>query len=117
MRRKPRQYQPWFKREVVEELLSGRSNINQLSRKHEISKALISYWRDQYLKGGLQEDTGGNVRDLKRRIAELEQMVGRLTMDNELLKKALTYLERREKGISLLITGKNSEQSGGDASS
>lgn len=109
--RRQRKYQQWFKREVVEELLSGRSNINQLSRKHEISKALISYWRDQYLGGDLQEDTGNDVRDLRRRVRELEQLVGRLTLDNDLLKKALAYMGRRERGISLPPIGEDSERS------
>ena len=114
--RKQRKYGPWFKREVVEELLSGRSNINQLSRKHDISKALVSRWRDQYLKGILDEDTGGDVRSLKRRIRDLEQLVGRLTLDNELFKKALAYQAQRESGISSVFTGRNSEESEGGAS-
>jgi hypothetical protein len=40
------------------------------------------------------------------RIAELERMVGKLTMENELLKKAVDYTARRRNGSSSPITAK-----------
>ena len=41
-------------------------------------------------------------KELRARNAELERMVGRLTMENDLLKKAVEYTLRRRKenGIS-----------------
>ncbi len=33
----------------------------------------------------------GSERELQARVAELERMVGRLAMENELLKKAMQY--------------------------
>ena len=49
------------------------------------------------------------------RIAQLEQMVGRLTMENELLKKAVEFSVRRRKENSLPITAKSLAASRGGA--
>lgn len=91
-----------FKRRVVEELLSGISSPAQISRKYSLSGGLIYHWKQQYAKGILgNEPTQGAA--LKERIKELECMIGKLTMDNELLKKALqTTLETSRKKESLL---------------
>ena len=42
-------------------------------------------------------------------------MVGRLTMDNELLKKAMEYSLRKRRESTLPITGKSLEGSNGGA--
>ena len=77
-----------FKRQVVEELLSGTATRAQISRKHNLSGGLITHWKEQYEKGKLgNEPTQEGA--LKERVKELECMIGRLTMDNDLLKKTL----------------------------
>jgi len=54
---------------------------------------LIGYWKNQYLEG-----KSANVKVLESKIKDLEQMVGHLTMDNELLKSYGIYTteEKRE---------------------
>lgn len=108
-------YSTAFKRQVVEELLSGSATMGQLSRRHAISTGLIGYWRDQYMEGKLVEGKSANVKALEAKIRELERMVGRLTMDNELLKKAMGYTLQRRKENSLPITARNLEGSNGGA--
>ena len=49
------------------------------------------------------------------RIAELERMVGRLTMENDLLKKAVEYTVRRRRENSSPITAKSLAASKGGA--
>lgn len=91
-----------FKRQVVEELLSGISSPAQLTRKYNLAGGLIYHWKKQYAKGRFGNEPE-QVEVLKERIKELERMVGRLTMDNDLLKKALqTTLEVSQKKESLL---------------
>ncbi len=46
-------------------------------------------------------------KELRARNAELERMVGRLTMENDLLKKAVEYTLRRRKENSSPITAKS----------
>jgi transposase len=113
--RAKRNYSVAFKRQVVEELLSGSATIGQLSRRYEISSGLIGYWKNRYLEGKLIEGKSANVKALEAKIKDLEQMVGRLTMDNELLKKAMEYTLQRRKENSLPITGRNLEGSNGGA--
>lgn len=108
-------YSVEFKRQVVEELLSGRATMGQLSRRYEISTGLIGYWRERYIEGNLIEGKSANVKALETKIKELEQMVGRLTMDNELLKKTREYTLQRRKDNSLPFTARTLEGSNGGA--
>jgi transposase-like protein len=86
--RKQRRFPAKFKRQVVEELLSGITGPAQLCRHHNISSGLLHHWKKQYSRGRFGNEPTQEVA-LKDRIAKLEQMVGRLTMENEFLKKAL----------------------------
>ena len=61
------------------------------------------------------EGPGRNEKQNVARIAELERMVGRLTMENELLKKAVQYTARRRKEFSSPITAKTLAISRGGA--
>ena len=108
-------YSAVFKRQVVEELLSGSATMGQLSRRYEVSTGLIGYWRNRYAEGKLTEGKTENVKALEAKVKDLEQMVGRLTMDNELLKKAMGYSLRRRRESSLPITAKSLEGSNGGA--
>jgi transposase len=110
-----RTYSVAFKRQVVEELLSGSSTLGQLSRRYEISSGLIGYWRDRYTEGKLVEGKSANVKALESKIKELERMVGRLTMDNELLKKAMEYSMQKKRENLSPVTARSLEGSNGGA--
>jgi transposase-like protein len=98
-----------FKREVVEELLSGESRPAQLCRRHNISASLLYHWKKQYSRGKFNNEPIKEVA-LKDRIEKLERLVGRLTLENEFLKKGLQN--------SLSQSQRNGRLSqGGDASS
>src|SRR3989304_1512915 len=89
-----------FKRQVVEEWLGGSAGPAQLSRKHAISPGLLYHWKRQYSRGRYENEptTEGAMAD---RIKELERLVGRLTFEDELLKKAVQVsASRREKSGS-----------------
>lgn len=93
MRRK-RSFTKEFKRAVVEESLAGQTGPAQLCRKYEISPGLLYHWKRQYGRGKYDNEptSEGLMED---RIRELERMVGRLTMENELLKKAIQLSVRK----------------------
>jgi len=113
--RSKRTYSVAFKKQVVEELLSGSATMGQLSRRYEISAGLIGHWRGRYMEGKLVEGKSANVKALEAKVKDLEQMVGRLTMDNELLKKAMEYSLQKRRESSLPVTGKILEGSNGGA--
>jgi len=82
-----RKYTKAFKEEIVKALLDGRNSV-ELSRELKVARSLMYRWRDQALKGELT-DTVEIQSNPETRIKELEQMVGKLLVDSELLKKAL----------------------------
>ena len=84
---KQRKYTKAFKEELVHAMMNGRSP-SELSREFKIARQLLYHWHDQALKGELK-DTIEIRSNPESRIKELEQIVGRLMADNELLKKAL----------------------------
>lgn len=100
---KTRRFTAEFKRGVVEELLSGTSRPAQLSRRYNLSRGLVYHWKKQYAKGKLNNEPT-REEALLSRIAQLEQMLGKLTLENEFLKKALenTLKEQEKKESSFL---------------
>jgi len=73
---------------VVEELLSGESRPAQLCRRHNISSSLLYHWKRQYSRGKFDNEPTEEAA-LKDRIEKLERLVGKLTLENELLKRGL----------------------------
>jgi transposase len=112
--RERRSFSAAFRRQVIGELLSG-CTLAQLSRRHDVSPGLILYWKKRHQEGGLAEGPSESEKRSLARIAELERMVGRLTMENELLKKAVEYTARRRKERTSPITAKTLAASRGGA--
>ena len=77
-----------LKRQVVEELLSGESRPAQLCRRYNISSSLIYHWKKQYSRGKFNNEPTEEAA-LKDRVDKLERLVGRLTLENEFLKRGL----------------------------
>jgi len=83
-----RKFSNEFKRQVVEEHLSGVSTAAQLMRRHDISSGLLYHWKEQYAKGRFDNPPTQEAA-LEERVRQLEQLVGKLTLENEFLKKAV----------------------------
>lgn len=75
-----------FKRQVIEELLSGESRPAQLCRRHNTSPSLLYHWKKQYRRGKFNNEPTAEAA-LQDRIEKLERLVGKLTLENEFLKK------------------------------
>jgi len=86
--RNQRSFSTEFKRQVVEELLSGESRPAQLCRRHNISSSVLYHWKKQYSRGKFNNEPTEEAA-LKDRIEKLERLVGRLTLENEFLKRGL----------------------------
>lgn len=106
-----------FKRQVVEELLSGESYPAQLCRRHNISASLLYHWKKQYSRGKYNNEPTAEAA-LKDRIEKLERLVGKLTLENEFLKKGLEHsLRQSERNGKYSANGNTSSTaSGKDAS-
>jgi transposase len=114
--RNQRNFSLELKRQVIEELMSGESGPAQLCRRHNITSSLLYHWKKQYSRGKFNNEptAEGALRD---RVEKLERLVGKLTLENELLKKGLQYsasLSRRN-GRSCGFGDVSASLSGGGA--
>jgi transposase-like protein len=99
---KRRTYSSQFKFETVMEGLRGEKSITTLCRERDITESLYYKWRDQFLAQAPtifgEKSSNGTVSDEQQaRIADLERMVGKLTMQLEILKKAEDWLSRNSR--------------------
>jgi len=90
-----RKFSAEFKARIVLDVVSGRSSVAALARRYRIKDKLIYEWRDQALARLPQVfSRTTEVTAHEQRIAELEQLIGQLTIEKEALKKASLWLSR-----------------------
>jgi transposase len=93
-----RTYTAEFKVRVVLELISGKKSLGQASRDYGIKDSVLSRWRQEFIERApqvFQEDL--KLGQQTKHIAELEQMIGRLTVQLDMAKKVFgdsDYLSR-----------------------
>ncbi len=110
-----RRFTTAFKRQVVEELLAGAGSMAQVCRRYELCQTVVRRWKEQYAQGQLA-DPEGVCESQEQRIRELECMLGKLTMENALLKRAVAYTLQRRSEASSPITGAHCDRSRRDVS-
>ena len=81
------------KRAAVAEYMAG-MKVAEICRRYEISSGMLYYWKRRSDKG-LLDGNPNKETVLEKRVAELERMVGKLTMENELLKKAKAFMQEQ----------------------
>ena len=87
--RSRRKFSAEFKSQVVLQIISGEKSLAEVCREHQLSAQMTGNWKQQFLaqaKRAFESEATNNVE--QARIAELEQMVGKLTMQLEIAKKA-----------------------------
>jgi transposase-like protein len=116
--RNQRSFSVEFKIQVVQELLSEESRPAQLCRRYNISSSLLYHWKRQYSRGKFNNEPTEEAA-LKDRVEKLERLVGKLTLENEFLKKGLqsSLSQPRKNGKSSPSGGPSSAASGGGVSS
>jgi transposase len=94
------------KKAMVLETEQPGMNVSVVARKYEVHPNQLCRWRSLFHEGALtavraEEELvpSSEVKELKRRIRELERMLGRKTMETEILKDALE-IAREKKLIS-----------------
>jgi len=96
MTRPRRDFDPAFKFQVVLDYLTGRRGRAETLREHEITDSTLERWCKVVQERGPElfaRDRAGSAE--QRRIAELEQVIGRLTVELEVSKKASSWLKSR----------------------
>ncbi len=93
---KRRQFTKDFKLQVLREVDAGTS-IVRAAREYQVHPNTITKWRQQYGRYGERAFAGnGHAYTNEAKVAELERLIGHLTVENAFLKKALRRLESRE---------------------
>ena len=93
MKSNRRKFSAEFKLDAVLELLRGEKSAAQICRERQLTESLLYRWRDRFTSRAAHifDDQRGAGRDEAARVAELERMVGRLTMEIDILKKAKSW--------------------------
>jgi transposase len=92
---KRRKFSAEYKARLVLELLSGQRSAADIARKEHVKDALLYEWRAQFLERAavVFSEPAAN-HESEQKVAELEQLIGQLTIENEVLKKASRWLQR-----------------------
>ncbi len=98
IRRKTRkQYSAEEKIRIILDGLRGEDSVAALCRREGIAESLYYSWSKEFLEAGkkrLAGDTGrqatsGEVKDLKREMRDMKELVAELSLENRLLKKSM----------------------------
>ncbi len=90
---KHRKFSPELKLKVVLESLEGQKSQAQIAREHNLDDELVSRWRQEFLERAPSLFATMQTRSAEQeRIAELERLVGQLTLELNILKKASSLL-------------------------
>jgi transposase len=90
---KRRTFTPEFKAQVILEELTGIKDKADICREYRVRPQVFSRWRKEFLERAPEIfATEPSRGDEQERIAELERMIGRLTMELEGVKKASNIL-------------------------
>jgi transposase len=91
-----RRYSAAHKLQLVEETMQPGMTVSAVARRHGVSPSLLFKWRQLMSEGGrtavrADEDVVGSrrVRELEARVRDLERLLGRKTLEVEVLKEAL----------------------------
>jgi transposase-like protein len=93
-----RRFTPEFKVRVVLEIVSGAKRPAEVCREYRLKDSLLCTWRRTFAESAVRAFQGPDRSGEQARVAELERMVGRLTLENDVLKKASTLLSLRRDG-------------------
>lgn len=88
-----RKHSAEFKARLVLDLLSGRRSVTEIVRKEQIKDSQLYQWRDHFIENApsVFNDKSADEQH-HNQVTELEQVIGQLTVENTLLKKASRWL-------------------------
>jgi transposase-like protein len=95
---------------VVAETMQPGMSISYVARRHGLSPSLVSRWRRLMSEGGKQairaeEEvvSASEARKLEDRVRELERLLGRKTMEVEILKEAHDLARTKKTDLAVAI--------------
>ena len=87
---------------VLAEAAQPGMSISYVARRHGISSSMVFGWRRRMTEGGKEAVRADDevvaraeVRELQKRIRELERVLGKKTLENEILREALKVAQEK----------------------
>ena len=107
-RERRRRYTAEQKLRLVEQTMQPGMTVSAVARLHGVSASLLFNWRRLMTEGGqvavrADEDVvaASHARELEARVRELERLLGRKTLEVEVLKEALAAARGKKPGWQL----------------
>jgi transposase len=98
-----RRFTPDQKLAIVSETMQPGMSISYVARQHGLSPSLVFRWRRLMSEGGKEavraDDAvvaASEVRRLEERVRDLERLLGRKTLEIEILKEALEFARAKK---------------------
>lgn len=96
-----RHFTPEFKAQAILAVISGEKTAADICREYHLKPDLVSKWKAQFLRQAPQIFQADEPADpAQERLAELERLVGRLTLELAAAKKASTLLQSRRRSAA-----------------
>lgn len=85
-----KRYSPKLKFQIVLEALKGEQSVAQIAKAYGVHPNSIHKWKQEFLENGPEVfDQEGVVAEYEKRIADLEQLLGKKEVEIALLKNFL----------------------------
>jgi len=81
-------FTPEFKRQQIERVLRGELTLSELSRELQISRPLLASGAETAVAANEDVVPGSELQAAQQRIQELERIIGKQTVDLEILRAA-----------------------------
>lgn len=98
-----RRWTPEEKKSIVDETYQPGSSISLVARKYAITPSQLFKWRRLMENGAYQGVSSEEelvpksaVRDLERQVKELERVLGKKTLENEILREAVKIAHEKK---------------------
>ena len=99
---------------IIEESFEPEETVSSVARRNGVAPNLLYRWRRLMCEGGVtavgsDERVVGSsqVRKLEERVRELERLLGRKTMENEILREALAKAQAKKQTLRPLSLPKD----------
>jgi len=90
---KRRSFTAEFKAQVVLEVISGVKTFSEACRQYQLSEQTLSRWKQEFVQhAAMIFERPGQTDQEQQREAELERVIGKLTVELEIAKKASSVL-------------------------
>ena len=91
------------KKTIIRETYSPGNSVSQVARKYGINPSQLFSWR-RWMEEGAHQGVNAEeelipksvIKDLEKQIRDLERMLGRKTLENEILKEAVKLRQEKK---------------------